>query len=201
MKALIACIIVAATLAATPSFGQGNALPKRATVSIQVDDTAALDAFSDTTSTPDTAAVATPMGPSATNTISLDLDNLDLLTKGLAGGAVAMIVVMVVILLLPIILLALIFYFIYKNSQQRRRIAQMEAGKSPAPQAPPTPEEQWEKAIRTTFLGIGIAVLFFFIDSDFGIGIGLLLAIYGAGQAYIARRKRKREEQEARTEE
>lgn len=173
-------------------------------------DTAAIEAYSDTTSAPvavDTAAI----NNAPTN---MDWDEDEVVWKFFndnKGWAMALAIIIILALLLislaPFIILGFIIYLIVKNRRMRSELREQEAvsaqGEQEAhvTQAPrdtayttvsDTYMDKQNQAIKNIFLGIGIVIALNIFGMDKLAGIGWIVVCWGIGQFIIARNSRKR---------
>ena len=178
-------------------------------------DTAAVEAFSDTTST---APVSADTSKVVTNGVTNDWDEewegdfddfsvsdwhdlINSFNLGVGGVIFAVLVVILVILLLlsPFLLLGFIAWLIVRNRNRRYKIAEkaVEQGNEipePLLKEEKVPDEDlWRSGIRNIFLGFGIAIAFSIWHSSTISAIGWVLAFYGIGQVVIAKTSKKKE--------
>ena len=173
-------------------------------------DTAAIEAYSDTTSAPvavDTAAI---------NNVptNMDWDEEEIAWKFFndnKGWAMALAIIIILALLLislaPFIILGFIIYLIVKNRRMRSELREQETVSSQgeqeahATQAPrdtayttvsDTYMDKQNQAIKNIFLGIGIVIALNIFGMDKLAGIGWIVVCWGIGQFIIARNSKKR---------
>lgn len=173
-------------------------------------DTAAIEAYSDTTSAPvavDTAAI---------NNVptNMDWDEDEVVWKFFndnKGWAMALAIIIILALLLislaPFIILGFIIYLIVKNRRMRSELREQETVSSQGEQeshATQTPRDtayttvsdtymdKQNQAIKNIFLGIGIVIALNIFGMDKLAGIGWIVVCWGIGQFIIARNSRKR---------
>ena len=173
-------------------------------------DTAAIEAYSDTTSAPvavDTAAI---------NNVptNMDWDEDEVVWKFFndnKGWAMALAIIIILALLLislaPFIILGFIIYLIVKNRRMRSELREQETVSSQgeqaahATQAPhdtayttvsDTYMDKQNQAIKNIFLGIGIVIALNIFGMDKLAGIGWIVVCWGIGQFIIARNSKKR---------
>ena len=169
-------------------------------------DTAALEAFSDTTS----ASAQTPVpADESMNQQShgvFDPSNYDdpisfydaLWTAGSIGGVLVAIFITLVtltIFFLPLIVVIVLIRYLIRRHNDRVRLAEkaMETGNGPqeaeAIQSEPQPmegdEQMWRRGIRNASIGLGLMVMFAFWDALPLSGVGALVLFYGLGQMAI----------------
>ncbi|MBQ7440722.1 MAG: hypothetical protein IJ166_09075 [Prevotella sp.] len=173
-------------------------------------DTAAIEAYSDTTSAPvavDTAAINNAP-------INMDWDEEEIAWKFFndnKGWAMALAIIIILALLLislaPFIILGFIIYLIVKNRRMRSELREKETVSAQdeqavhATQAPrdtayttvsDTYMDKQNQAIKNIFLGIGIVIALNIFGMDKLAGIGWIVVCWGIGQFIIARNSRKR---------
>lgn len=177
---------------------------------VSATDTAAIEAFSDTTSAPvavDTAAINNVP-------INMDWDEDEVVWKFFndnKGWAMALAIIIILALLLislaPFIILGFIIYLIVKNRRMRSELREKETVSSQGEQeahATQTPHntayttvsdtymDKQNQAIKNIFLGIGIVIALNIFGMDKLAGIGWIVVCWGIGQFIIARNSRKR---------
>lgn len=177
---------------------------------VSATDTAAIEAYSDTTSAPvavDTAAINNAP-------INMDWDEEEIAWKFFndnKGWAMALAIIIILALLLislaPFIILGFIIYLIVKNRRMRSELREQEtvsAQDEQAVHATQTPHDtayttvsdtymdKQNQAIKNIFLGIGIVIALNIFGMDKLAGIGWIVVCWGIGQFIIARNSRKR---------
>ena len=177
---------------------------------VSATDTAAIEAYSDTTSAPvavDTAAINNAP-------INMDWDEEEIAWKFFndnKGWAMALAIIIILALLLislaPFIILGFIIYLIVKNRRMRSELREQETVSSQGEQeahATQTPRDtayttvsdtymdKQNQAIKNIFLGIGIVIALNIFGMDKLAGIGWIVVCWGIGQFIIARNSRKR---------
>ena len=177
---------------------------------VSATDTAAIEAYSDTTSAPvaiDTAAI---------NNVptNMDWDEDEVVWKFFndnKGWAMALAIIIILALLLislaPFIILGFIIYLIVKNRRMRSELREKETVSTQGEQTvyanqPPrdtayttvsdTYMDKQNQAIKNIFLGIGIVIALNIFGMDKLAGIGWIVVCWGIGQFIIARNSRKR---------
>lgn len=173
-------------------------------------DTAAIEAYSDTTSAPvavDTAAINNAP-------INMDWDEEEIAWKFFndnKGWAMALAIIIILALLLislaPFIILGFIIYLIVKNRRMRSELREKETVSAQdeqathATQAPrdtayttvsDTYMDKQNQAIKNIFLGIGIVIALNIFGMNKLAGIGWIVVCWGIGQFIIARNSKKR---------
>lgn len=173
-------------------------------------DTAAIEAYSDTTSAPvavDTAAINNAP-------INMDWDEEEIAWKFFndnKGWAMALAIIIILALLLislaPFIILGFIIYLIVKNRRMRSELREKETVSAQGEQAAHATQvphdtayttvsdtymDKQNQAIKNIFLGIGIVIALNIFGMDKLAGIGWIVVCWGIGQFIIARNSRKR---------
>ena len=206
MKKIFLILVLAITTMAVPMNAR-HAVPKNDTI-------AAVEAFSDTTST-DSAAIADDFGWDDDDEWDDEWESAD--TKSLmkelgfnndmmemVGGIIMVVVVLTIIFILaPIAIIGLILFFIYKSRKEKMRVmeAAIKNGKTIPMDAVGTPyvnnDALWNKGVKQAFLGAGLAILLWFPLGTFGLAIGALIALIGCGNMVIGHNaKQKQREKE-----
>lgn len=167
-----------------------------------------IEAFSDTTSAPQTGSAASPAVPIApdfddffdddddiapTNGVTIDSfwDVMD--DKNLSGMFFILAVLIIIFVISPIIIIGLILWFIYKNRKNRMRLAEMAMKNGQPipdelmPRTETAPDDVKQKGIRQVCLGIGLTFLLGWMAGKIGAGIGILVLCIGLGNLLIAR--------------
>ena len=205
MKKIFMILVLAITTMAVPMNAQ-QAVPKNDTI-------AAVEAFSDTTST-DSAAIADEFGWDDENDEWDDewetADAKTLMGKlgfnndmmEMVGGIIMVIVVLTIIFILaPIAIIGLILFFIYKSRKEKMRVmeAAIKNGKTIPMDAVGTPyvnnDALWNKGVKQAFLGAGLAILLWFPLGKFGLAIGALIALIGCGNMVIGHNAKQKEKE------
>ena len=179
------------------------------TTASAVDSSAALEAYSDTTSVSNSAG-ATSTGVSQDLFDDDDFDDnpfhfmRQMVGMGVGGIIIACLCILFLILvgLAPFAALVAIIYFSIRRHNDRVKLTEkaMEMGQSvpegvAAPRAPLN-DALGRKGVKNASVGIGLAMMFVFFHSKSLVGVGLFVLCYGLGQIYMARESRKRNDRE-----
>ncbi len=206
MKHLLLALLLLLGTAATEATARSSHSNHPKTEAAIKKDTAALEAFSDTTS----ASAQTPaQTDESMNQQSHDVFNPSnygdpisfydaLWTAGSIGGvlvAIFITLVMLTIFFLPLIVVIVLIRYLIRRHNDRVRLAEkaMEMGNGPqeaeAIRSEPQPmegdEQMWRSGIRNAFIGLGLMVMFAFWDALSLSGVGALVLFCGLGQMAI----------------
>lgn len=194
MKQYLIAIAMLLTLATTTqAAAQKHRHSAAVTVSVTPQDTAGIEAFSDTTGVAEEEdsliTYATPPH------LHVNLDSIlgEIPWGDVAGMLMIICVVFIIFLLAPVFIIAAIFYFINKNRKDKLKLAQMAIqNRQPIPEPlisdmqPMNSSNNFHSGIRQVFLGIGLMILLDIILGRFGLGIGALVFFIGLGKLAIA---------------
>ena len=207
----MAALLVATTSPATAQKHRHHPAQQTTAIADSTADSTAdkgIEAFSDTTSAPDTDAVP---AKTATYTVSFDDDSstardmLDLWATtigfGVGGIILAIIIVLAIFLvcLAPFIIIALIIRMLINRHNDNVGLAAATATAQPQQQQQQQPQQQQpqqqtdmiyrEKGVKNTSIGAGVFLMGWIIGSTTIAAIGVLVVCYGIGLLYLSRKQ------------
>lgn len=206
MKRILVAIMTGLVLSATiPSMAQHHRHTPAASMTVKKAqnvkksaDTAAIVAFSDTTSND-----ADVDSVNDTRTAGWDKPyDMDKVADIMEDAFLPIAQVFIIFFLAPVMIIALIIYFIIKSRKQKIQLAEMALKNGQSIPADilrnniakgntPQNADLWSKGILKICLGMGIVMMGIFISMQLLKGIGFIVVFYGAGQAIIGWTTRK----------
>jgi uncharacterized membrane protein len=156
----------------------------------------AIELYSDTTSTSQTATAAddsqddtTVQDPSPL--INQWINKLD--SNDIAGMLFVLAIIFIIFVLAPVLIIIALFYFLHKNRKEKMRLAQMAVQ-----QGQPIPDrlledrtentdDEYQKGMRQCFVGVGLMIFLGYAAGQVGFGIGALVFCIGLGKVFASR--------------
>lgn len=163
----------------------------------------AIELYSDTTSTSQTATAAddslddtTVQDPSPM--INQWINKLD--SNDIAGMLFVLAIIFIIFVLAPVLIIIALFYFLHKNRKEKMRLAQMALQQGqPIPnkllnEGPTDINDEYQKGLRQCFAGIGLMFFLGYAAGEVGFGIGALVCCIGLGKVVASKTARKNQD-------
>ena len=163
----------------------------------------AIELYSDTTSTSQTATAAddsqddtTVQDPSPL--INQWINKLD--SNDIAGMLFVLAIIFIIFVLAPVLIIIALFYFLHKNRKEKMRLAQMALQQGqPIPnkllnEGPTDINDEYQKGLRQCFAGIGLMFFLGYAAGEVGFGIGALVCCIGLGKVVASKTARKNQD-------
>ena len=163
----------------------------------------AIELYSDTTSTSQTATAAddslddtTVQDPSPM--INQWINKLD--SNDIAGMLFVLAIIFIIFVLAPVLIIIALFYFLHKNRKEKMRLAQMALQQGqPIPnkllnEGPTDINDEYQKGLRQCFAGIGLMFFLGYAAGEVGFGIGALVCCIGLGKGVASKTARKNQD-------